>query len=62
MKIVIVDREKRDDKKYQIMSQVPYGLNHCYPGKLFTIEEAVNICNKNGWEISAVGTFWKVTG
>lgn len=63
MTIVIVDREKRNtDKKFQIMIKVPYGLDHCFPGKLFTLADAVNTCKDKGWEVSAVGTFWVVTG
>ena len=44
---------------YQIMTRARYGFNHVFPGKLFTMEEAIEVCNTNGFTIVAVGDIWQ---
>ena len=34
-------------------------FEHVYPGKLFTLNDAINICGKNNYEIKAIGTMWQ---
>lgn len=59
MEVCIVNRELRTDKKYQIMVRARYGFNHVYPSKLFTLEEAKQICKSNGYTVVAIGDIWQ---
>ena len=59
MKVCIIDRELKTEKRYQIMKRVPYGFAHVYAGKLFTLEEAQAECEKQGFEVIATGDVWQ---
>ena len=59
MNVVIIDRELNRERKYQIMIPVLNGFNHVYPGKLFTLEQAKQICNTNNYNIIAIGNTWQ---
>ena len=59
MTVYIINRELGHDKQYQIMIKSGYGFNHVFPGKLFTISEAIRICDKNNYTIAGGGTLWE---
>lgn len=40
------------------MKRAGSGYNHVFPGALYTMKEAANICNENNFHIVAVGDFW----
>lgn len=54
------DNLKRFEKRFQIMERQSSGLFHIFPGKLWNLEEAVKICQKNNWKILAIGDFWHI--
>lgn len=59
MKVCIINTERTHGKRYQIMSRDDYGFTHIYPGKLFDLEQAIDICNKNNFNILNIGTMWE---
>lgn len=59
MKVCIVDTERRRLKRYQIMTNSGTLFQHVYPGKLFSLNEAIKICNKNNYEVAATGSIWE---
>lgn len=59
MNVCIINQELYRDKQYQIMQQCGAGFNHVYPGKLFTLEQAKEICKENNFNIVAIGTIWE---
>ena len=59
MQVVIINRELNRDKKYQIMYQTGSGFDHVYAGNLFTLEEAIAICNENNLEVKTIGNIWE---
>ena len=59
MEVCIVDRELRSSKKYQIMVRTQHGFNHLYPGKLFTLDSAKEVCKTNGYTVVAIGDIWQ---
>lgn len=58
-KVCIIDRELQVENRYQIMRRDAYGFTHVFPGKLFTLEEAQAQCEKNGFEVIAIGDIWQ---
>lgn len=58
-KVCIIDQQLKGDKHYQIMRRDRYGFAHVFPGKLFTLEEAQAECEKNGFEVIAIGDIWQ---
>lgn len=62
MHVVIVDSEFKKARKFQIMRRAgSYGVDHVFPGKLFTLEQAREICAAHGFIIDAVGSLYQVT-
>ena len=59
MKVCIIDQRFNHEKRYQIMRRDPYGFTHVFPGKLFTLEEAKAECEKQGYEVIAIGDIWQ---
>ena len=59
MEVCIIDRELKSDRKYQIMIRVRCGFNHVYPSVLFTLEDAKEICQLNGYTVVAIGDIWQ---
>ena len=59
MQVYIINQEFRTAAKYQIMVKRGSGFFHVYPGKLFTIEKAMDICNANNFTIIKTGTLWE---
>ena len=59
MEVCIIDRELQGENRYQIMRRDTYGFTHVFPGKLFTLEEAQAECEKNGFEVIAIGDIWQ---
>lgn len=59
MNISIINQELNHPKQYQIMVFDGFGFTHIFPGKLFTLEEAKTICNKNGFTINNIGNVWE---
>lgn len=49
----------RDGKGWQLMKRVRCGLAHVTPGVMYTLADAINICNINNYRIIAVGDFWQ---
>ncbi len=58
MQVCIVNTERNHSKRYQIMVNNGTLFEHVYPGKLFTLNEAIKICGQNNYEIKAIGTMW----
>ena len=59
MDIVIINQELNREQQYQIMIPYGSGFNHVYAGKLFTLEQAQEICKQNNLNITAIGTIWQ---
>lgn len=61
MEVCIVNTLERlkGGKGWQIMKRSGSGYNHVFPGALYTVEEAVNICNANNYHVVAIGDFWE---
>lgn len=61
MDVCIVNTIERmkNGKGWQIMKRVPCGFNHVFPGILFTLDEARNVCRDHGFDIVAVGDLWQ---
>ena len=59
MSVYIINQELRREKQYQIMVKRGSGFFHVYPGKLFTIEKAIDICSANNFTIIKTGTLWE---
>lgn len=49
----------RDGKGWQLMKRVRCGLVHVTPGVMYTLADAINVCNINNYRIIAVGDFWQ---
>lgn len=49
----------RDGKGWQLMKRVRCGLAHVMPGVMYTLADAINICNISNYRIIAVGDFWQ---
>lgn len=58
---VCIIKQTHHEKGYQIMIEDRFGFNHVYPGKLFTLEEAKQICKENNFNIAAIGDIWQCT-
>lgn len=52
----------RAEQRYQIMIRLSSrnGLNHVFPGCLFTLEQAVSTAKENGWEVEKIGDFYEI--
>ena len=59
MDVVIINQELNREQQYQIMIQYGTGFSHVYPGKLFTLEQAKEICKQNNLNVTAIGTIWQ---
>ena len=61
MEVCIVNTIERlkDGKSWQIMKRAGSGYNHIFPGALYTVEEAANICNEHNFHVVAIGDFWE---
>lgn len=59
MKVCIVNTERKHKKRYQIMVNHGTTFEHVFPGKLFDLGQAIQICGDNKWEIKAIGNMWK---
>lgn len=49
----------KNGRGWQIMERAGSGYNHVFPGMLYAMEEAVNICNNKGFQVVAIGDFWQ---
>lgn len=63
--IVIQELENyrgRTEKRFLIMQRLKNrnGLNHVFPGKTFTREAAIKLCESSGWTVEAVGSFYEI--
>ena len=59
MNVCIINTEHQHEKHYQIMVPVRSGFNHVYPGKLFTIEQAQQLCIDNNFTVLKIGTLYQ---
>ena len=61
MEVCIVNTVERlkNGRGWQVMRRAGFGYNHIFPGVLYTLEEAVDICNSKGFRVVAVGDFWQ---
>ena len=61
MEVCIVNTIERlkDGKGWQIMKRAGSGYNHVFPGAMYTMEEAKNICNEKNLHVVAIGDFWE---
>lgn len=59
MNVFIIDTERQNSNRYQIMSGGNGMFEHLYPAKLFTLEQATTICKENNYHIVKIGTMWQ---
>lgn len=59
MNVFIINTERNHEKRYQIMTAAQHGFNHVYPGKLFTLNQAIKIAGENNFNIAAIGNIWQ---
>lgn len=59
MDAYIIDQELSHAKKFQVMVKRKSAFYHIFPGQLFTLEEAKNICDKNGFNVVKIGGIWQ---
>lgn len=61
MEVCLIERKYSCGTWYQIMTRdgTGYGYNHCFPGKLFTLREAVEETIAHGMKIVAIGDTWE---
>lgn len=59
MEVCIIDQEFRHPQRYQIMVRARHGFYHVFPGQLFTLEGAQEVCKQNGYEVVAIGNNWQ---
>lgn len=59
MDVYIINQELNRAKKFQIMLNQKNAFYHIFPGELFTLEEAKNICDKNGFKVVKIGNIWQ---
>ena len=59
MDVCIVHTIERKERGWQIMRRISYGFNHVFPGVLFTLDEARNVCRERGFNVVAVGDIWQ---
>lgn len=58
MNVCIVEQGLRKEARFQIMINRNDTFYHVYPGKLYTMEAAKEICKNNGYNIIAIGDIW----
>lgn len=58
MDVYIINQKINHIKRYQIMTAAGSGFNHLYPGKMFSLNEAIKTCGENGYTIKAIGDIW----
>lgn len=58
-KVCIVKTIEHHPNGYQIMKESNGAFYHLFPGKLFTLEEARQICTANAFDVLAVGSIWE---
>jgi hypothetical protein len=58
MQVCIINTERNHKKRYQIMVNNGTLFEHLYPGKLFDLGQAIQICGNNNYQIKAIGTMW----
>ena len=59
MDVCIVHTIERKERGWQVMKRISYGFNHVFPGVLFTLDEAWNVCRERGFNVVAVGDLWQ---
>ena len=59
MDVCIVHTIERKERGWQVMKRISYGFNHVFPGVLFTLDEARNVCRERGFNVVAVGDLWQ---
>ena len=56
---VSIIKQTHHEKGYQIMIEKANCFYHVYPGKLFTLEEAKQICSTNNYNVVSIGDIWQ---
>lgn len=59
MNVYIINQELNRTKTFQIMVKRKNAFYHIFPGELFTLEEAKNICDKNDFNVVKIGNIWQ---
>ena len=59
MDVCIVHTIERKERGWQIMRRTWCGFYHVFPGVLFTLDEARNVCRERGFNVVAVGDLWQ---
>ena len=57
--VCIVHTVEWSEKGWQIMKRTRSGFNHVFPGVVFTLGEARNVCREHGFDVVATGDFWQ---
>ena len=58
MDVYIVNTERYHTRRYQIMTKTGTLFEHVFPGKLFSLDKAIQLCGENGHTIKAIGNLW----
>ena len=58
MNVYIVNTERNHARRYQIMTRTGTLFEHVFPGKLFSLDKAIQLCGDNGYKINAIGNLW----
>lgn len=56
--VYIINQELHQEKQYQIMIKHGNDFCHVYPGKLFTLSEAEQVCKNNNFNVIKTGSIW----
>ena len=57
--VCIVHTIEWTEKGWQIMRRADSGFIHVFPGVLFTLEEARNVCEKHNFDVIVTGGMWE---
>ena len=57
--VCIVHTVEWAEKGYQIMRRAESGFIHVFPGVVFTLDEARDICREHNFNVVATGDFWQ---
>ena len=59
MDVCIVHTIERKEQGWQVMKRTWCRFYHVFPGVLFTLDEARNVCRERGFNVVAVGDLWQ---
>ena len=57
--VCIVHTVEWSKKGWQVMKRNGSGFIHVFPGVLFTLEEARNVCTEQNFDVVVTGDMWQ---